>query len=949
MLRLRILCIFLLGLFFLPFPAAMAREETVIRVGWFDKVNSQEYNPALDWSNGTSQEDIPGVYGGYDYEYLRMLGELNGWRYQFVRGSLKETFDRLERGDIDLVCSIARQSDREQRFAYTDNSYGPAGVELLALEDDTRYSMNDFAGFNGMRVGVQSNSNSAYMLQDFCARNNISVQTVYYPGSREAMEALYRGEIDGAVDSTTSMFSGCKTLARMREQKVYFVANKNNPELVRQLDDAIMRIQYLKPGYNEALSYKYFYTQHGTSLSLSTAEREWLEERVASGRPVLVSYDSAWFPIEYKDPETGQMAGVMASIFERIHKLTGLQFEFVTADTYAETTQQYDGRADVASTLSTDFSWADMHGAWLTQSVFEVPIFVISLRELESGDRVAVPRGYHLGKAVMSFLDRHEETAAFSYYDTMDECIEAVRRGDADRTYVNVYELNYAISQNRLDAMKIQAVPGFSEPTSIGVSKNADPMLFAVLCQALRAIPQSEVNSIILNNTNSKPQNSLMNIIYAHPIGSMAAAAIIVLMAGGMAFFYISNRRNEALRLQLEKANKAKTEFLSRMSHDIRTPMNAIIGLADMDEKLHPDSPSRDAIRKISSSSEFLLSLINDILDISKIESNSFTLHREHYGSEDFQEFIRQSIEPLAAKKGVGLSMKFDEKMPKSIYIDRLRFNQIFINLLGNAIKFTPAGGSVSLAAIWTGQHMGKQQLEFRVQDTGIGISREFLPHIFQPFDQENERHTKAAQGTGLGLTIVKHIVDALGGTIEVQSKKGKGSTFIVRLVVDTEETGETEKSVLRPVTGENADRQAAEPSQTKSVECLRGRHILFVEDNAINQEVGKAQLEYAGASCDLAGNGQEALEVFDSHPEGHYDAILMDIRMPVMDGLEAARRIRGMKRSDAKSIPIIALTADAFVDAQQQIMECGMTGYLSKPVHPERLYAALCKALKLS
>jgi signal transduction histidine kinase/CheY-like chemotaxis protein len=388
------------------------------------------------------------------------------------------------------------------------------------------------------------------------------------------------------------------------------------------------------------------------------------------------------------------------------------------------------------------------------------------------------------------------------------------------------------------------------------------------------------------------------------------------------------NRKNQELKIVAEKAEnaaQAKTEFLSRMSHDIRTPMNAIIGLTHLAQKENDLTAVHGYLRKISASSDFLLGLINDILDMSKIENGELTLTEEPMTKESFLSSIHTVIQPLMDEKQITFTYQM-EGGPSCILVDRLRFNQIFFNLLSNAAKFTPKGGHVSLRLENLPPKDDKVGLRFFIQDDGIGISKDFLPHLYDPFSQERSRLNSSTTGTGLGLPIVKSLIEAMGGTISVQSHPGKGTEFTVTLYVPLAQTP-----------GELV-------VQTPPAKDLKNTQILLVEDNDINIYVAKLVLENAGCVVSVAKNGLEALEQFSTSAPGRFDAILMDIRMPIMDGLEATQAIRSLPRADAAVIPIIAMTADAFAEEQKRTLAAGMNAHLSKPIDPQLLYQALIK-----
>lgn len=396
----------------------------------------------------------------------------------------------------------------------------------------------------------------------------------------------------------------------------------------------------------------------------------------------------------------------------------------------------------------------------------------------------------------------------------------------------------------------------------------------------------------------------------------------------------IVNRKELEHKLALEKAlkaseaaNEAKTEFLSRMSHDIRTPMNAIIGMTSLaKEEVNPPQ-TQDYLENIYASSQFLLGLINDILDLSKIESAQIELHLEPCKEEDFAAAVNTVIRPLMEAKDIEFIFEMNCGA-KCLIMDKLRFNQIFFNLLSNAAKFTPKGGRVEFIAEHLPEKDGMYGARYYVRDNGIGMSEEFLPHIFEAFSQEKTKVSGQNQGTGLGLPIVKSLVDAMNGRIEVRSEPGEGTEFIVDLYA--KEAEPEEENVLIE----------------QKLKNLEGAHVMLVEDNSLNVMVAKRLLEKKGCMITVADNGQEAVNLFAHSQKNEFSLILMDVRMPVMDGLEATRQIRALKRTDASKIPIIAMTADAFAEEKKKTIASGMNAHLSKPIEPALLYNTIARFL---
>ena len=383
-------------------------------------------------------------------------------------------------------------------------------------------------------------------------------------------------------------------------------------------------------------------------------------------------------------------------------------------------------------------------------------------------------------------------------------------------------------------------------------------------------------------------------------------------------------------------ANEAKSEFLSNMSHDMRTPMNAIIGFATLLDR-DADQPDkvREYGRKISASGQHLLSFINNVLDMSKIESGNHTLNITEFSLRELVEELDVLIQPQIQEKKQTLSVRICDVEGERFQGDRLGLSQILQNLLSNAVKYTREGGHIELTILGLPRvSKGYARLRFQVQDNGIGMRPEFVEHIFDPFTRENNSTVSGIQGTGLGMTITKNLVDLMGGTICVKSAPGAGSTFRVEL------------ELRCPEEPTEASRQREEHISLSGAKTLEEMRMLVAEDNDINAEILEELLSMEGASCDRTVNGQDAVERFRHTPPAFYDAVLLDIQMPVMNGYEAARAIRALDRSDAATIPIVAMTANAFAEDVQKAMEAGMSAHISKPIDMDVLRDALLKLI---
>lgn len=389
-------------------------------------------------------------------------------------------------------------------------------------------------------------------------------------------------------------------------------------------------------------------------------------------------------------------------------------------------------------------------------------------------------------------------------------------------------------------------------------------------------------------------------------------------------------RMLENALVQANKANKAKSVFLSNMSHDIRTPMNAIIGFTSL-ALSHIDNIEQveEYLRKIMTSGNHLLNLINDVLDMSRIESGKMKLEENPCRLSDILQGLYNIIQADAKAKKLQLNIEAGDIENEDVICDELRLNQVLLNLLSNAVKYTGEGGSVRLKLTEkTGAPEGYANYEFCITDNGIGMSEDFVQHIFEPFEREKNTTFSGIQGTGLGMAITKNIVDMMNGSIEIKSKKDSGTEVLVSFVFKLNSQTKEQRDV-----------------KDKSLNLQKGR-ILLAEDNELNQEIAASILSDAGFSVEIAGNGQIAVDMLKQSQEGYYQLILMDVQMPIMNGYEATKEIRKLSDKKLSSIPIFAMTANAFEEDKQEALRCGMNGHIAKPIDVEKLFEVLDKIL---
>jgi len=532
-----------------------------------------------------------------------------------------------------------------------------------------------------------------------------------------------------------------------------------------------------------------------------------------------------------------------------------------------------------------------------------------------------------------------------------DMCFSYIMRSDGHSLYRYTYDNNFVVEYNLLGALKeYQIVNGgtYEELVTSMQNKESTALEFRHYDEktnkasnwfvAISDIDSIEWRVLIFVPTNVLGANTslIMHqtvhffLVVAVVLVVMFCMMMFVIMEGWSDKKLISHQEKANTELasavrEAESANKAKSEFLAYMSHDIRTPINGIMGMTDIAVK-HVDDEARvlDCLGKIHESSKHLMNLINDVLNMSRIESGRTEAEHAPFDMSKCLANCASIVEGQLITRDIVLIREFEEPEHPFVIGDELHLRQILINILGNAVKFTPDGGKIFFRGKEIRDENNKAVFRFEIEDTGIGMKPEFLPHLFEPFMQEDGGARTTYKGTGLGLAITKKLVDLLGGTIQAESELNTGTKFTLELPMDIDVNAKPKKEEKR--------------SEVK----LNGMKVLLVEDNELNMEIAEVILEEQGVLVVPVENGKLAVDAFENNPPGTYDVILMDIMMPVMDGITAAKTIRGLNRADAKTIPILAMTANTYDEDVQRTREAGMNAHLSKPINPDILLKTL-------
>ena len=630
------------------------------------------------------------------------------------------------------------------------------------------------------------------------------------------------------------------------------------------------------------------------------------------------------YPLFYE--RDGQNQGIVKDVLDLVTERTGLTFRIVHASTYQGAIDLVkSGEADIMGGFMDDEYVAEAQQLVVTEG-FASLNEVVFRNKLTSSEGTVYAQIY--GREGADGVDASEVV----HYRTYEDCLEAVNSGRADITSMPVAYAESLFTDRSFNNITPATSEHHEASLSFAIAQPVDADLYSVLSKAVNSLSQDELDTVFSRNTMPAfgKQRTIQAVVSENPLLVVALGLVLCLFVGAIVIVVsVAKVRNRMMEMKLEKVEemgRAKTDFLSRMSHEIRTPMNAIIGLSNVASLSGEATPSiRSSLEKINTSAQFLLSLVNDILDMSKIENDKMHIETAPLCLRSLAERLQSMFCIQAEEKGILLEARCDAD--DVVVGDDVRLQQVLANLLPNALTFTDPGDTIRLSIGVLMRGEGRVSVRFSVKDTGAGIREEDLERIFVSFEQASENR-RNAQGTGLGLAISSNLVRLMGGKLDVQSRFGEGSEFFF---------------VLELPAADDAALGGGAPAPSDVAErSLEGTHVLLAEDNDLNAEIAVALLDMQGIETQRAANGREAVDLFAASEPGSFDFVLMDVKMPLLDGLEAAAEIRALERDDAHTVPIIALTANTFQEDREDAAAAGMNGFIPKPFDAQQLYDTL-------
>ena len=927
------LCLLLLLSVALPVKAAAETAPAkVVRVGSFE-----------DTFNYVNEK---GVRKGYGYELLQTLSGYTGWQFEYVTCDWSDCFEKLKNGEIDIMGAISYTEDRAEEMLFSDEPMGEEKYYLYADLSREDITASDFKTLNGKKIGVLMGAESEVMLTEWEEKYGLKTQHVNIANNEDAKQKLANHEIDCFVSLEESFWTelGISTITRVGSSGIYYAINKDRPDLKEELDNAMRALEDADPFYTADLYKKYFSLDYIPALT--GEEKAWLKEHGAIRMGFLTS-DSG---VSTYDPATGEITGTITDYIQFARDCLGnqeLEFQLVGYDDKeAELNALKSGEIDMVFHFDQSPNLAEEYRVACTNTTWTANMMAVTNKEYfneNKANRVAVPQNkISLARYLAFYYPQWEIVDC----DTQEDAIKLVKDGQADCFVTGVsseakYSKNYGF----------YSVPLPNPAKSCFAVNSGNRSLLFILNKTIKAMPTNMLTGSLAMYKSASRKVTLSeflrdNFFMVLQVSSIAVAVILLTIlkllrkarkAEAAARKAANDTQELNAKLQIavenaESANRAKSTFLFNMSHDIRTPMNAIIGYADLASR-HLDDPAKleKYMENIQVCGQNLLMLLNNVLDLARIENDKTEME---YSVSDVEKDFRNCIAMFrnqADSKGQTLMVTTQLQYPY-IYADIPHLTEVCTNLVSNAVKYTGAGGTIRCNVTQKpGGKAGWCDTVVTVADNGIGMSQEFQKHIFEPFERERTSTVSKVEGSGIGMGIVKKLVGLMNGTVEVESKIGVGSKFTV--TIPSRIASEEEAQAKREIN----------PSDKK---CLCGTRILLTEDNDLNAEIATELLQEEGCTVDRAKDGVECVDMLEKAADGTYQIILMDVQMPVMNGYDAARKIRRLGDPQKANIPIIAMTANAFSEDRQMALDVGMNDHVAKPINMNVLVPTLRKYL---
>lgn len=888
------------------------------------KVKVGFYNiPGFNNQNGNGERS------GYGYDFLQLVRRHSQMEFSYVGydRTWAESMEMLAAGEIDLLAGALRTPEREQMFDYTF-PIGNTHLNLYVRNRDLRFRPHEYLTYNGMRIGTVESEMLDERIKRMAQRQHFSCSVIDFDSFEDMFKALDEGRIDAMCAIGTHLIVGYRILDSFDYESLYAIVRKGDKELLTLMNNAIIEIDQSITMWPLQLYQANYLGEAEESLDFSEQELAYIRQHATPQTAVRIATDNNWRP--YSWYEDGKYHGIVVEIVEEIMKMAGIKYTFVQGEISSESVLKDNPNVDIYTCFASTKQYAEEQNLVVSPSFMQPSIAIISQKhgsELKS-------MGLSRNTPMLNKSAQKKFHYDFVLFDSTEELIEAVRRGKVDGAMLYDFVAQVYFNQENDDNMQINFILDMTLPLHMVTRMEDDRELITIISKCINKLGRSECSNIATKYLSSiEKEPTLWDFMKEHP---WVPLLILLISISGFALekynkMKVIQKKDALARKLAEDANNAKTSFLFNMSHDIRTPMNAIMGFRDLLEKNIDDTEKRAGyLKKIEDASKVLLSIINNVLEMARIEKGTIVLEETAWSVDQFTDIVYSIFADMMEKKGLAFTRQYHIQHPY-IYCDTTKLREVFINIISNAYKYTPEGEVSILVEELPADREGWALYRTTISDTGVGMSEEYLPHLFEEFSREQNTTEAKIEGTGLGMPIVKRLVALMDGTIEVKSQKGVGTTFVVTIP----------HRIADRASLVNHDGVVVDP------QLFQGKRILLAEDNELNAEIAIEILSEKGFVVERAEDGSVCYDMLTEAPEGYYDIILMDIQMPNMNGYEATRLIRKMADNTKACIPILAMTANAFEEDKREALQAGMNGHLTKPIDVHELMMTLASNIR--
>lgn len=863
--------------------------------------------------------DKEGNASGYAYEYIKKLEKKGNIKIKLISGSWDGIVKSLENGNLDLIMLGHITEKRKKKYDFSRYSMGYSkGIVYTEPKNEIYYQ--DYKNFNNKKIGYSCDPLGERFLE-YAKENNFKCELIRFSSRFKAEEALQKQKIDMIASEIMEYSSTLRAVDYFDLSPLYVMGLKGSGK-IELFNKAQRKLYEDNPLFNTSLIKKYYSKIYNEKTQLTREEKEFLKIKPEYTVAVLPNR----FFLSHYDNKTKRYEGIQADIIRAISKKSGIKLKI-------KGTKNGENLLTSIENKSTDMSIGLQKTEKLLsneQLVFAKKLIKMQWSFVYEKDRkinfnrkqiIGIPKNF---LSVREFIKKTKPNWIIRDFKTIEECFREIQRGDISCTVVSNLDAQYYLQNPRFKDLKIYPMPVMDNSMNLVISSDVNPLVKRILDKTIISMDESIFKSIVTKNVMEVHYKmDFSTWLYAYRYDLMLSFITILILLYG---FLVHSMRMHKKNKELDKANLAKTNFLARMSHDMRTPLSAVIGLSNFGIDETKDIKTKKYFRQIKESSEYLLELLTDVLDLQRLESENIFLKNKVQKIGGVSNKVQTIIRTKALEKNIDFQIDTEE-IDREYYskFDSKRVEQVLINLLNNAIKYTPSGGKV----IWkTRFFVENKRLTIidEISDNGIGISKDFQKIMFNAFSREKNKDTSETDGVGLGLSICKRIVDAMGAKIYCKSKVGEGTTFKIIATFDL-----IDKKRIKGKKEENYHRI--------DFDKFKGKKILICEDIEINAKIVMKILENHNFDYAWVKNGREAVEITR---ENIFHAILMDIRMPIMDGLEATSKIRNFN----KKVPIIALSANAYDEDMEKSFKVGMNSHIGKPINIKELIIALHKLI---